>query len=300
MSNRQDRGSACLGEKQVSIQCLLGKCLLRLQEYESLLKRMLPNAAVSGPALDVPASIAKKRSSFQKKMMGELVGTLTESFLTEEDADQEELTSSRQDGGNMVWVESRMQVVFAAERYVGTTAALKELVALRNELVHHFIDKFDLSNIDGFVDAEVFLKSSYKSIDEQLTLLQAWNNAMIEAQGKMASLLSEPAFLDFIDGIYPDGTVDWARAGIVQGLRDAEERLVISGWTDLGDAIAWMFKNCPEQMPKRFGCTSWRQVLHESRQFEIRKKVPDGLLLSSQTQPAIVVWFRSRRQTPQG
>lgn len=297
MSNRQDRGSACLGEKHVSIQCLLGKCLLRLQEYESLLKHMLPQAAVSGPASDIPASIAKKRSSLQKKMMGELVGTLTESFLTGEHADQEERTSSVQEDGNTIWVESRTQVVFSAERYVETKAGLKEVVALRNELVHHFIDKFDLSNAEGCADAQGFLEASYQSIDDHFTLLRAWNEAMIEAQVRIASVTTEPAFLDFLDGILPDGTVEWARAGIVQGLRDAEERLAVSGWTDLSEAIAWISKSCPEQTPKRFGCSSWRQALHESRQFEIRKEVADGAQLGAQAQPAMVVWFRSRRET---
>ncbi|MQA51701.1 hypothetical protein GDH07_00035 [Pseudomonas sp. MC042] len=44
--------------------------------------------------------------------------------------------------------------------------------------------------------------------------------------------------------------------------------------------------DCP-QTPKRYGCGSWRHVIHESQQFEIRKQ-------SQADNGATVVWYRSR------
>jgi hypothetical protein len=295
MSDYKHSESAPPLQKHSSVQHLLGRCLLKLQEYESLLKRMLPNTAVSAPPHDVLSSIAKKRASLQKKMMGELVGTLTGSFLMPEGSDQHKC-SLKEDASKAIWIESRTQVIVEAERFVEIKASLKELVTLRNELVHHFIDKFDLNSDEGCAEAESFLECSYRTIDEQFTLLSGWSRAMVKAQTKMASLLSEPLFLNFIDGISPNGTVDWPRAGIVQGLRDAEEHLAVNGWTELNAAIAWVSENSPEQTPQRFNCDSWLQVMHESHQFELRWQSFDRLLLNAQPERALSVWFRSHRQ----
>lgn len=43
----------------------------------------------------------------------------------------------------------------------------------------------------------------------------------------------------------------------------------------------------PEQTPIRYGCGSWRHVIHESKQFEIPKQ-------SQADNGTTVVWYRSR------
>ncbi|MGO2710685.1 OST-HTH/LOTUS domain-containing protein [Pseudomonas helleri] len=45
-----------------------------------------------------------------------------------------------------------------------------------------------------------------------------------------------------------------------------------AGWTPLFEATRWIAKTYPEQTPKRYGCGSWRHVIHESQQFAIRKQ----------------------------
>jgi hypothetical protein len=282
-------------EQQFPTQRLLGQCLLKLQEYEALLKRVLAKSAVSGPPEDVPTALVKKSSSLQKAMLGELVGKLTDDFLSPDDVGEDVVENCPQNG-NIAWVKTRTQVVFSEERYIVVKAGLKELVSLRNELVHHFISKFDLETTAGCIEAEIFVERSFMQIEENLKLLQAWYNLMVQAQVTLASILNEPAFQNFIEGILPDGKIEWPRAGIVQTLRDAEECLAFKGWTDLSAAIAWIAKNAQEQRPKRYGCSSWRQVLHESRQFEVCSQPPAGLTAERTSTHAMSVWFRSPRQ----
>jgi len=278
-----------------SVQLLLGRCLLKLQEYELLLKRILVNTAFSGSPADVRLQLAEKSFSLRKKMMGELVGMLANTFLTSAALDNNSSLSSAHTN-NVAWVETRMQFVFSEERYIETRDSLKELVSLRNELVHHFISKFNLSTSEGCAAAEAFLNVSYAKIDENHQLLKAWRDTLVAAQAKFTSLLDDPMFQCFLDGICPDGTVDWPRAGIVQGLRDAEGFLAINGWTSLSAAIEWVSKNSPEQRPSRYGCSSWRQVLHESRQFDVRKREPHDHPGVSKSHPGLEIWFRSRRR----
>lgn len=294
MSDYQNELSAGHANKHSSIQSLLGLSLLRLQEYEALLKQMLLKGRISGPLAEIAELLQKKSSSLQRKMMGELVGDLTKTIIAVENANDLDTRSAGQ-VRNVAWIESHAQIVFPQERYAVVKPALKELVLLRNDLVHHFIHKFDLSSLDGCTEAEEFLQKSHATIEENLTLLRTWNKSLEEVQQKLLSLLSEPEFQDFLDGICPDKTIDWPRAGIVQGLRDAEESLSIGGWTYLSAAILWMSKKSPEQRPKRYGCSSWRQVIHESRQFEVSRQAPAGLPIDATAHQAMSLWYRSRR-----
>lgn len=292
MSKHEDDEGALVTEQQISIQRLLGRCLLKLQEYERLLKRVLPYSFFNGQPTDVSAQISAAGSSLHKSMMGSLVGALVDKVLV---SDETQLSTEQltQVDVSEIWVQSRTQVVLTKERYAEVKSALKQLVALRNDLVHHFIDTFNLSTKQGCLHAETYLTQSAVYIDEQLVTLRGWTQGIVKAQTVMASALSDMVFADFLDGICPDGTVNWARSGIVQGLRDAEAHLVAEGWTSLSTAIDWMRARAPEQMPKRYGCKSWRQVLHESQQFDVQKRDLSNASVSEQNLNS--VWYRSRR-----
>lgn len=73
-----------------------------------------------------------------------------------------------------------------------------------------------------------------------------------------------------INSIAPDGKVDWSTAGIVRALREAAEELAVDGWASITEAGKWIAERFLEQLPAKYGCGSWRQVVHESRAFEIR------------------------------
>lgn len=79
-----------------------------------------------------------------------------------------------------------------------------------------------------------------------------------------------------IQGIAPDGSVDWPASGIVRALREASVELAVEGWTPVAAAGRWITQWYPDQRPARYGRASWRQVLHESRLFELRYRDVDG------------------------
>lgn len=140
-----------------------------------------------------------------------------------------------------------------------------------------------------------FLSKSLESINAHLATLRGWIQTMTKAHASMASALGTPAFQSFLyDGIASDGTIHWGLSGIVSGLRDAEADLASNGWTPLDSAIAWMGRYAPEQTPKRYGCSSWRQVLHDSQQFDVFKQ-PPSRSTSAQQLAGMRVWYRSRK-----
>lgn len=274
-------------ELQRDVQRKLGRCLLRLQQYEILLKALVAHGNIAGPPAELQSVRDTQVACAQKKTLGTLVGMLTERYLTS--AEEDDGTDEPQGDGGM-WFRFRFQVGLDAGQHQATTAALKELVDLRNELVHHFLQRFNIWGPQGCMAADAYLDASYETIDGHYLTLRGWAQGMDEARAAMASFMSTAAFEDLlVNGIAPDGTVDWLASGAVRCLREAETRFAAEGWTLLNTATPWIRAQHPDQLPQRYGCGSWRQVIHESRQFEIRRTV-------NIEQGCGEVWYRSRQK----
>ncbi|API76115.1 hypothetical protein BL247_12815 [Ralstonia solanacearum] len=271
---------------QRTVQRKLGRCLLRLQQYETLLKSLVAHRDIAGPPAQLQAIREAKVAWVQKQTLGTLVRMLTDSYLTLSQDGDAAAEDESGDGG--LWVRFRSQIELEPERYEAIRAALQELVDLRNELVHHFLQRFNIWEVDGCTAADVHLDACYETIDGHFLTLRGWAQSMQEAWSHMASFMATPAYQDFVvNGISPDGAVSWPTSGVVNCLREAESRFATNGWTNLNAATAWMREQHPDQQPPRYGCGSWRHVIHESRQFEIRKQ-------ANKDSGSNEVWYRSR------
>lgn len=270
---------------QRTVQRKLGRCLLRLQQYELLLKALVARSDIAGPPNQLQALRDEKIACAQKKTLGTLVGMLTENCLTTSEAGESTNDEGNASGG--IWIRSRFQMELDPDRYETTKSDLKELVDLRNELVHHFLERFNFWEADGCTAADNFLDQSFETIDGHFLTLREWMNGMENSRAMLASFMETPTFKDmFFDGIHPDGSVDWPSCGIVGHLREAEIALAQAGWTELNAAIGRIHQRAPSQTPKRYGCGSWRHVIHESRQFEIRKQTTRaGTVVSYRSHP---------------
>ncbi|WP_426396473.1 OST-HTH/LOTUS domain-containing protein [Ralstonia sp. R-29] len=273
-------------ELQRTVQRKLGRCLLRLQQYEALLKSLVAHHDIGGPPAKLQTIREAKVACVQKQTLGTLVRMLTDNYLTPSQDD--DAAGEDESGGGGLWVRFRSQIELETERYEAIRAALQELVALRNELVHHFLQRFNIWEVGGCTAADVHLDACYETIDGHFLTLRGWAESMQQAWSHMASFMATSAYQDFVvNGVSPDGTVSWPTSGVVTCLREAESRLGTNGWTRLNAATAWIREEHPDQQPLRYGCGSWRQVIHESRQFEVRKQANNS---SSGNE----VWYRSR------
>lgn len=269
------------------VQRKLGGCLLRLQQYEILLKDLVARSDVAAHPAQLRAVQDAQVASAHKKTLGGLVSMLGEQYLTIGDGDG---SRDAPQGDDTAWFSLRCQIGLDPSQYQATTAALKELVALRNELVHHFLLRFNLLQPQGCMAAADYLDASYQTIDGHYQTLLGWAQGMQAARKLMASFVSSDMFEDWlINGIAPDGTVHWPASGAVRCLREGEARLAIDGWTRLNSATAWLRTQYPEQQPSRYGCSSWRHIIHASQQFEICKR-------ESKEQVGREVWYRSRQE----
>lgn len=272
---------------QREVQRLLGRCLLRLQQYERLIKAIVAHHDIAGPAHALESIRANRIADTATKTLGTLVGYFVGSYVVTDEADNSDKVEDKAPNDVMSF-RMRTSMSMSAEDYARTEADLKELVLLRNNLVHHFIDKHDLWSLDGCRGANDALLAAYTRIDEHFEQLRGWAEHMDQARRLTAEFVQSDVFYDLVaNGIAPDGTVDWPAAGIVRVLREAAGALAVDGWTPVATAGRWIAERHPEQLPAKYGCSSWRQVVHESRLFDLRYREVDGQRSA---------WFRAKAE----
>lgn len=260
---------------QHEVQRKLGRCMLRLQQYEQLLKTMVAGMAVKGPIERFQAVQYQKLVDMRTKTLGTLVSIFTGNHLTAELSDVEagpdDDASSGVQSVDVAWASMRFNISMSPERYAQTKDGLAELVALRNDLIHHLLERFDIFDENGCCAAATHLDACYEQIDAHFERLKDWARSLAETQALASSFLQSKSFEEmFVHGINPDGSVCWARSTIVECLHQAETACQVGGWTSLDTAIEFISKENRDQVPSRYGCKTWRQVLRKSGLFELR------------------------------
>ncbi len=256
-----------VADAQREVQRLLGRCLLRVQQYEKLLKHLIAEQAISGTPETIHRNMDARRAEAAGLTLGVLVGRLLGDYIQKEGSDAPEEAPDQNQGSHFSF---RLQVHLPDESYEALKADLRALVTLRNSLVHHFIEQHDIQTLDGCLLAQAELHRSYAEIDRRVEQLRTFADEFNQTRKEAAKLMASPEYIEaVVNGIMPDGQVHWPGAGIVYVLRRAFRELSVDGWANLEVAARWVAEQEPEQTPKKYGCSSWRQAVHESGQFEL-------------------------------
>lgn len=261
---------------QHEVQRLLGRCLLRLQQCERLIKAMVAHHRLSGQTHDLERARVAQINSTARKTLGTLVGDLLGLYVVADEIDppEEPTTNSPE---NVSWFAMNTTLRLSDADFAQAENELREMVLLRNDLVHHFLDQHDIWSSDGCRGAQDALVIAYSRIDQHLEQLRKWAEDMEQAQRMMSEFMQSKVFKDWVvNGIVPDGRVNWDASGVVRALREAFGALAVDGWASVAEAGRWIAERHPEQRPAKYGCNSWRQVVHEAHTLELRYFAMDG------------------------
>ena len=270
--------------RQHEVQRQLGRCLLRLQQYEYLLKALLSQHRLGGPADELENLRAENIKRFAGKTLGQLVEVLFETYAVPNGTERSVLDESKVPA-DRISMSIQIQMQMEEGRLAGIRTAIEELVRMRNELVHHFVERFEIWTNGGCHTALEHLQVCYARIDRHYIELREWAEQMDKAREMAAAFAQTPGFFDLlVNGIASDGSIDWQRAGIVRALRDAATQNSTDSWLRLDAAQCWMVLHHPDQTPERYKCRTWPQVLNESRAFKLEYR-RDG--------DRKVAWFRA-------
>ena len=277
-----------IAEVQREVQRKLGRNLLRIQQLEVMVKSMVAHSVIESESGDIHSFLDKRKQDIAKKTLGQVVGDLTTDLISlpaKEEGQQQE----RPGDPTKIWFRTSFRIEMSPEDHQRTQRRLAELVEMRNELVHHFIEIHDIWTVAGCASADAYLDDCFRLIDERFEELRKMAQHQDEVRKEMANVMQSDGFSDFLlHGILPGGTgAIWSSCTIVNLLRDAEATLAVDGWTPLARAIEHISSREPGHTPKRYGCSSWRQVLHESAIFTIRRE-------QSELGAAKETWYCSR------
>jgi hypothetical protein len=249
-----------------------------VQQYERLIKAMLGRHKLFAPCHDLERARAKQIDAKSRMTLGGLVTELFGSYVvTDQDNSLEEMKTGSLEGGNSFAMQ--MTLALPAEELARVERELREMVKLRNNLVHHFVDEHDLWSSDGCRGAKDVLLAAYERIDQHLRELYAWAQDMKKAQQRMSEVLLSKEFQDvFANGFTPDENTPLDASSLVKVLREAHRALAVDGWARVGEAEKWIAKRYPEQQPASHRCRSWHHVVHEAPTLDLRYFEMEGQL----------------------
>lgn len=278
---------------QREVQRKLGRCLIRIQQYELLLKEMVAKREVSAVLSGGPVQLSELAPDAHIKTMGQLVGELTGKYFQptpDESVKSYAETPVVRDVHPAGWARFSMGVSMPPDAHAQLTAELQELVDLRNDLVHHFVEGQNLVTEEGCIAADMYLADCYAEIDRHLISLQGWAALMNQASRSMTAFFTSPECKEFLQSELSPSIFqrEAALPGLVELLHRAEVEHAEDGWTALNAAIAFIKRLDPDVTLRQHNFGSWRQVLHDSSDaFEVRRE-------RARAGEPMETWFRSR------
>lgn len=180
-------------DSQREVQLLLGRCLLRLQQYERLLKTLIARSEISGAVHEIECRLAEHAAEVDRLTLGSLMKSLFGEVVVIEGREPGEQLREPPDSKTVTFTY-RHSIEMSEDGFVQAKVALKELVDLRNDLVHHLIERFDLWSDEGCVAAVHHLQASSARIDRHFAELRQWAASMDEARAMHLSFLQTEAF----------------------------------------------------------------------------------------------------------
>lgn len=152
-------------ELQKQVQRHLGRCLMRIQQFELIAKALAVHADLAGPAPELAAIQSKRIDKASTASLGTLVKGEGTAFTNlrnlfsadDQEADALDETKLPQDQISFAF---RYRRTLSPEAKAEKLREMDTLVALRNRLVHHFMEDFDIFSEKGCTQALQHLLSS--------------------------------------------------------------------------------------------------------------------------------------------
>ena len=253
----------------------MGKCVLNLQRYELGMKGFLSVSEIEGTPETWQTNLHKRQSHYSSRTLGQLIGDFTGSHISTESSNESEpeIDDSPLPTDARGHVRTKISIVAGGDDYQTLLNDLAYLLATRNELVHHFLQRFPLADQDSCQQAIAHLETVQETLKSRMKQLHGWDQARVVCMSALKDMLQSPQFRAWLKlGLMPGDDINWPNARIVKELKRAESMLTKDGWTDLALAIDVIKNQNPDLTPKAYGCVSWRNLLYTSGLFDIRRE----------------------------
>lgn len=174
-----------LPELQAEVQRRIGRNVINFQKLEALLKASIASNHVWAPLNAIQPMLERKQKMISAKTLGELTGRHIESFYSPES----QCPSRPESFSGDIGISFRIPLDSAA--LAARKAALADLVARRNRLIHQLLPAYDDSSPENCRRLLADLDSQHELLATEIETARQIYSTMIEARRECLSVLLE-------------------------------------------------------------------------------------------------------------
>lgn len=248
----------------------VGRNVLLFQQIEALLKFLVANHRRDGNTSNFEERLQQRTEKTNKQMMGKLVEQFTDGILS--DAGEPNAEPEEQ---NQIWMSFTFTTSGDREFYEAQRADMKRMVDERNDLIHHFMPRWQPDSPEKMGEAAKYLDEQRARVLPMFEHLRSVSKALIDVGQSMA------AFMVSEEGQRHFDLILLQHSPLVSVLKDvAEHKHRADGWAYLADAgrIAWLQE--PEavtHMKERQGHATLKKLAVASDLFDVfDEPLPNG------------------------
>jgi hypothetical protein len=247
----------------------LGRNLLLFQQIEHFLKWLLANHKGGGTAETYQANQQEQTDCINKKMLGLLVEKYGNELL--QDAGAEVSEEDRPAG----WFSFSFRVSGDTEFVESMRQNLKLMTDERNELVHHFLPRWQPESPEKIAETLAYLDAQREKVLPMFEHLKSTATHMQETRRLHLNFMASPEF-------EKQSELLWLQASpLVDLLREVTSQYHREdGWTYLGHAGNLAAKEMPEELgslKKNYGFRTLKKLLVGCEIFDVfDEPLPNG------------------------
>nr|WP_315593671.1 hypothetical protein [uncultured Cupriavidus sp.] len=258
----------------------VGRNLLLNQELEHILKAILSCARIEGTIADAPIRLAKRQARLTTTSMGELQRQLRKELF----APEEDKSNAGPSDPTQIWISTSIRLEPADKETL--EAELEALTDERNDLAHHFLDRWNPGSASAMEEVS-------SQLDAQRDKILAMRERLRSMHGTVTEMMRTVA--DFWQSREGIATLE---LGFLQSSRMIELLGEIAatpqradGWTDLSYAAGIAHSMEPDAFANRkarYGEHSVKALIIKSELFEVIEEVlPQGTRTLMRNRPAL-------------
>lgn len=239
----------------------IGRNLLNFRQVEHFLKLLIANSSIVGPASEFTDRLDKQTSRAHRLTMGQLAADLIEDVL---------LPRPEQRVPDVIdepWIHLQYSIDTDASAIERHEQDMQALVAARNELVHHFLPRWQAAIGGDAAGALAYLDAQRDETLRMRERLRSWVLVLRDAQKLYVEFASSPEFEVQIELALLRGSRLVAMLGEAAAKYPRPD-----GWTRISTAQKFIERTAPSELhdlPGRFGLSDLRAVLMASAMFDL-------------------------------
>ena len=242
----------------------IGRNVLLYQRVEGLLKYLVANHRADGTTADLAQRQQEWADKIRRQTMGELVEHVTGNILSDAGKPPKEPENLTQP---WIGVTIRLGGIGGDDLYESHRADMAQMVAARNDLIHHFLPRWQPHSIEGLTAAASYLDEQHEKVLPMVNQFESFAKVLQAGRQEMA------AFLASKEGQREFELMWLQQSPLIASLREIALKIARpDGWAFLAHAGSLVRNVEPEAIANlkvRYGHSTLKQLLIASGLFDV-------------------------------